>query len=88
MTDSITALLQERGNTHGEFRDNSRVSQQLKNVLQNNDYKKLAMHQIEALDMICHKIGRILSGNPDFKDHWDDIAGYARLVSERLPTGE
>ena len=34
--------------------------------------------------MIAHKIGRILAGNPDFKDHWDDIAGYAVLISQRV----
>jgi hypothetical protein len=40
--------------------------------------------QVEALEMIAHKIGRILSGDPNHQDHWDDIAGYAKLVSERL----
>jgi hypothetical protein len=34
--------------------------------------------------MIVHKIGRIVNGNPDKVDHWDDIAGYATLVSDRL----
>ena len=37
----------------------------------------------EALDMIAHKIGRICAGNPNFKDHWADIAGYAQLVADR-----
>ncbi|WP_257617167.1 hypothetical protein [Campylobacter pinnipediorum] len=34
--------------------------------------------------MIAHKIARILAGNPNYKDHWDDIAGYATLVSKEL----
>lgn len=25
-----------------------------------------------------------LVGSADFKDHWDDIAGYAKITSERL----
>jgi hypothetical protein len=29
--------------------------------------------------MILHKLARVLSGNPDNADHWDDIGGYARL---------
>jgi len=37
--------------------------------------------QIEALEMICVKMARILAGDPDHADHWDDIAGYARLVA-------
>jgi len=40
--------------------------------------------QREALDMICHKIARIVNGNPDYADSWTDIAGYATLVAERL----
>ena len=40
--------------------------------------------QAEAMDMIIHKIGRIINGNPDVVDHWLDIAGYAQLVADRL----
>lgn len=40
----------------------------------------LTLCQREALEMIVHKIGRIISGNPHFRDHWADIAGYAKLV--------
>jgi hypothetical protein len=25
-----------------------------------------------------------VTGNPDIHDHWDDIAGYAKLVSQRI----
>jgi hypothetical protein len=45
---------------------------------------RLAPDQIEALDMIAHKIARILNGDPDYADSWDDIAGYAKLVGDRL----
>jgi len=40
--------------------------------------------QDEALDMIAHKIGRIVNGDPDYEDSWRDIAGYATLVADRL----
>jgi hypothetical protein len=40
--------------------------------------------QLQALDMIVTKIGRILTGNPSHLDSWIDIAGYAKLVSDRL----
>jgi hypothetical protein len=76
-------LLQERGQTHGDFTDNSRVSQELKATLhcENADLTDI---EREAIDMICHKLARIVCGNPHFKDHWDDIAGYAMLVVDRL----
>ena len=44
--------------------------------------------QQEALDMIAHKIGRIINGNPHYKDSWVDIAGYAQLVVDELEAGE
>ena len=40
--------------------------------------------QLEALDMIVHKIARIVNGDPNYSDSWVDIAGYAKLVSDRL----
>ena len=85
MNDSTDTLLSERSNTHGDFTDNSQVAQAIKRVIQNGlKGTSLKDYQQEALDMIAHKIGRIVAGNSDFKDHWDDIAGYARLVSDRL----
>lgn len=85
MTDSVEALLQERQTTHGDYADHAQITQALKRTMNmNDDLIKLNDMQREALDMIAHKIGRILAGNPNFKDHWDDIAGYARLVSQRL----
>jgi len=32
-----------------------------------------------ALEMISLKLARIICGDPNFADHWDDIAGYAEL---------
>ena len=40
--------------------------------------------QREALEMIMHKVGRIMNGDPDYADSWADIAGYAKLVTDRL----
>jgi hypothetical protein len=34
--------------------------------------------------MIAHKIGRIVNGDPRYADSWVDIAGYAKLVADRL----
>lgn len=78
------ALLQERGKSHGNFTDNARICQKLKWVLrEERAYEKLNPVQSEAVDMILHKISRAIAGKADFQDHWDDIAGYAKLVSDR-----
>ena len=75
-------LLVERESTHGNFTTNARISQILKEIFLDNGYKHFTPAQIEALDMIALKLSRILSGQPNFRDHWDDIAGYAKLASE------
>jgi len=80
----VTETLQERGKRYGVFTRHAEISQQLKEVINQYQTKVLAADQQEALDMICHKIGRILNGDPDYADSWHDIAGYAQLVADRL----
>ena len=85
--DGITAILTERGNRYGAFTGHAAVTQQLKFVIRSALRKRdleLADDQQEALDMICHKIGRIVNGDPDYDDSWVDIAGYSKLVADRL----
>jgi hypothetical protein len=84
----INETLSTRATTHGDFTDNSYVMQHLKTFLRDHPgWEKLSDPQCEALDMICHKIGRILCGDPHFPDHWHDIAGYATLVENILVHG-
>jgi len=81
---TIEKTLKQRQKTHGNFNSHAEISQQLKGTLENFNYKELSASQREALDMICHKIARILNGNPNHHDHWHDIAGYATLVANDL----
>lgn len=82
--DGLTATLVERNKTHGEYKSHARITQALKAVIRTGDtYGQCSDHEKETLDMIAHKIGRIVSGDPHFTDHWHDIAGYARLSEER-----
>lgn len=86
-TDIIDAVLTERGSRYGAFTTHAEVTQRLKMVAQkflHNSGKELGFDQQEALDMIFHKIGRIINGDPDYADSWVDIAGYAKLVADRL----
>lgn len=84
MTTDLNATLDERGQRYGVFKRHAEISQQLKQVISGYQTKVLAPDQQEALDMICHKLGRILNGSPDYADSWHDIAGYAQLVADRL----
>ena len=43
----------------------------------------LKYHEQETLEMVAHKVGRILTGDPHFHDHWHDAAGYFTLSADR-----
>ncbi len=70
---------------YGAFEHNAKTSQALKAVMHERPgWDRLSPDQREALEMIQHKIARILNGDPDYLDSWVDIAGYAQLVADRL----
>jgi len=84
---NLNNTLAQRGKRYGLFTGHAEVTQVLKTTIAaalSKRNKTLAPDQQEALDMICHKIGRIVNGDPDYDDSWVDIAGYAKLVVDRL----
>lgn len=85
----IDQILAEREKTHGTFEMHAKITQELKAVMYGaakfgGNARMLSPTQVEALDMIAHKIGRILAGDPNHTDHWLDISGYATLVAKEL----
>lgn len=48
--------------------------------------KRKIMHsdKKEALEMIMSKMARIINGDPNYKDSWTDIIGYAKLIEKDL----
>lgn len=85
MSDPTEKLLAERAKTHGSYEVHARVTQHLKQTVEREpSYLRLTDCQREAVHMIFHKIGRIIAGNANYADHWDDIAGYAKLVSKEI----
>lgn len=85
---SIDATLSERGQRYGEFRDHAEHSLAIKALLftlmGEEKAKTLKADQVEALNMIAHKLARITNGDPHYDDSWRDVAGYAQLVANRL----
>lgn len=81
----LDALIAERGSRYGKFKDGADIMQSLKDVMREVDgWNNLTPSQKEALDMIQHKVGRILNGDPNYDDSWKDIAGYATLIANEL----
>lgn len=84
-TSNVNATLDERGARYGSFAGHAKITQGLKAVMQvTPNWVALSPSQKEALEMVAHKIGRILNGDPDYADSWHDIGGYAVLVEQEL----
>lgn len=82
----IKQVLEERGNRYGSFDGHATITQEIKLAMYNslNWESRLSHSQREALDMIAHKIGRILNGDPNYLDSWVDIVGYTQLIVYEL----
>lgn len=82
---SIDKVLEERGSRYGDFPDHAKITQNIKRAMYASpNWPTLSDDKKEALEMIAHKIGRILNGDPDYADSWTDIVGYAKLVEDYL----
>lgn len=78
-------LLATRGSTHGDYNETARLAQEFKRVLRSaRTWEGQKDATRESLDLITLKIARVLSGNADFAEHWDDIIGYAALIARTL----
>lgn len=94
---TVEEVLAERGERYGQFSGHAEITQKLKATMLQGVHMspatterlksrvaKMKHDQIECLEMIAHKIGRILNGDPNYEDSWRDVAGYATLVADRL----
>lgn len=83
-------VLAERGNRYGSFSNHATVSANLRSTILNHymtthpEGKPLPPYMMEAIVMICHKLGRIANGDPFYDDSWKDISGYSQLVVDIL----
>ncbi len=83
---SIDKTLEERGATHGDFETNALISQSLCQVLRSSpNWEGMSAVECEALEMVMHKVARIVTGAPCL-DHYRDCAGYLKLVENYLST--
>ena len=86
---TMKQTLRDRGKKYGDFKEMTEIQQRLKATIRSYEsFHSLESYQKEALDMFATKIGRILSGDPNYDDNWKDIAGYAIKVVEYLPQDE
>ncbi len=78
---SIEKTLKQRGAVYGAFSDNAETSQVLKQTMREaKNWDLLSYAQQEALEMVQHKISRLLNGDPTYLDNVVDILGYTELM--------
>ena len=78
-------ILSDRKDKYGDFRLQADLSVSLKYVMRESvAWNEMHPYMHEALDMIQHKIARILNGDPTYEDSWVDVIGYAQLALERI----
>lgn len=85
MTTDVDVILAERGNRYGTFENHARISQALKRAMHDSpNWSKLTDVQKEGLEMIQHKVARMLNGDPSYLDNIIDVVGYATLVKDAM----
>ena len=81
----IDQTLSERGSRYGSFNDLATISQGLKEAMRATPgWAKLTASQKEALEMVQHKVARMLNGDPTYEDNAVDIVGYATLMMKNM----
>ena len=81
----IEAIMILRRERYGDFKDFADVAQDLKTVMHSTpNWTALTPAMREGLDMIQHKIARMLVGDPFYMDNIDDIVGYATCIKQTM----
>jgi len=88
----VQQTLAERGDRYGSFEDVAYIAQGLQERMRaahnGEGWNRLAADQKQALTVIADKIARMLNGDPNYRDNWHDIVGYAALVDKRMARDE
>lgn len=85
MNAPVDNLISERARTHGDFQQATVFVQSVKTFMRKApNWHDMPPAMQESLDMLASKIGRILHGDPEAKEHWEDLEGYSRLVVQML----
>jgi len=82
----IDEILNERGARYGAFNRHAAITQLLKDAMKvhEEDWMRLSASKKECLEMIQHKIGRIINGDSNYLDSWVDIIGYVQLIINEI----
>jgi hypothetical protein len=80
----VDKVLKERGSRYGEFHNLARISKKIKDMYYMDQKRNVTPAMDEAMEMIIHKLARIINGDPYYKDNLIDIQGYCQLYLDEL----
>ena len=73
--------VEARESVYGPFSVHAEAEQAMKAAMTSQPgWAKLNNVQKSAMEMIVHKMARVLNNSADYDDNWHDIAGYATLA--------
>ena len=82
---NIEETIEIRDARYGGFKNVAHTSHAIKTAMRgSNGWYDLSNDKREALEMVAHKIARILNGNANYRDSWHDCIGYLRLIERDL----
>ena len=80
-TTNVNEMLAGRQARYGSFGGHAKIAQGLKAVMHDApNWSKLTDVQKEGLEMVQHKIARMLNGDPKYLDNIVDVVGYSTLI--------
>jgi hypothetical protein len=87
-SDETRQLLEARPKTHGDFAPGAKFVQTVMRAAQESpSWGQMTDVQKECFHHIAQKLQRVVCGDPDFADHWDDVAGYAKIAVREINRG-
>ena len=87
--DTVAEVLKARSQRYGPYKVHAAAEQAIKRAMQSQPgWQNLNDVQQSVLDMVVHKIARILNGSADHADNWIDIAGYSKQTKENISNRE
>jgi hypothetical protein len=82
---STQDILNDREKSYGNYAENCQLTQDLKDCIRGHPrWVTMSADKKQSCEMIVYKMARIISGNHAHKDSWDDIAGFALLISNDI----
>lgn len=86
---TIEKTLADRGKTYGPFLEKAKTVQALIDVvIHEPGWERLAADQKQCIMVCFDKFARAIHGDPNHRDNFHDVVGYAKLVDDRMAADE